>query len=124
MRKIKNYIKGSLSCISSEFLPVNNPSTGEIIAEVVLSNSEDFDLAVESSKKAFLEWSLYTPLKRSRIISKFKQNIEKDIENLAKLVSTEHGKTIEDSKGSVTRGLEIVEFSCSRLPPLPPAVIN
>ena len=51
-------------------------------------------------------------LKRSRIISKYKELIEKDLENIAKLVSIEHGKTLDDAKGSVTRGLEVVEFAC------------
>ena len=87
-------------------------NVGEKIAEVVLSDSQDFTETIESSEKAFEEWSHVTPLKRSRIISKYKENIEKNIENLAKLISQEHGKTLEDAKGSVIRGLEVVEFAC------------
>ena len=112
MKKIENYIDGSVLSFSPNFLNVNDPSTGDKIAEVVLSNSDDFQKTIESSEKAFLEWSQITPLKRSRIISKFKENIEKNIDSLAKLISLEHGKTLEDSKGSVIRGLEVVEFSC------------
>ena len=77
-----------------------------MIAEVVNSNDKDFEKLIESSKKGFKIWNDYTPLKRSRIISKFKNNIENNIDNLAKLVSLEHGKTIEDAKGSVIRGLK------------------
>jgi len=112
MKKINNYINGSISSNSQNYLDVHDPSTGEKIAEVVLSSSEDFQKTVECSEKAFQEWSLVTPLKRSRIISKYKENIEKSIDDLAKLISKEHGKTFEDSKGSVIRGLEVVEFAC------------
>ena len=68
-------------------------------------------MAIKSSKNAFLKWSEITPLKRSRILSKFKENIEKNLQLLAETVSKEHGKTIEDAKGSVIRGLEVVEFA-------------
>ncbi len=113
MKKIENYIDGkTTSGNSSEYLPVYDPSTGEVISEVVLSNKIDFENVLNSSNKAFTEWSQVTPLKRSRIISKYKEYIEKDLENIAKLVSLEHGKTLDDAKGSVTRGLEVVEFAC------------
>jgi len=113
MKKIDNFIHGKIVTAKSEkYLPVEDPSTGEIISEVTLSNQEDFNDTVISSLKAFEEWSQVTPLKRSRIISKYKELIEKDLENIAKLVSMEHGKTLEDAKGSVTRGLEVVEFAC------------
>ena len=113
MKKIENYIDGNIvKGNSSNYIPVDNPSTGEIISEVILSDSKDFDNAVNSSLRAFENWSQVTPLKRSRIISKYKEYIEKDLENLAKLVSLEHGKTFDDAKGSVTRGLEVVEFAC------------
>ena len=112
MKKIKNYINGSHVCFSSNYLDVTDPSKGEKIGEVVLSDSKDFEEAIKSSKNSFTEWSNITPLKRSRIISKYKNLIEKNIENLAKLISSEHGKTLEDAKGSVIRGLEVVEFAC------------
>ena len=112
MKKIENYINGNVLSFSKSFLNVNDPSIGEKSGEVVLSNSQDFDEVIKSSKKAFIEWSNTTPLKRSRVLSKYKELIEKNIENLAKLVSSEHGKTFEDAKGSVIRGLEVVEFSC------------
>ncbi len=112
MRKINNYINGSVSSISSNYLQVDDPSTGEKIAEVIMSNADDLNLALESSKKAFAEWSNFTPLKRSRVLSKYKEILEKNIELLAKIVSQEHGKTLDDAKGSVIRGLEVVEFAC------------
>ncbi len=110
--KIENYINGSLSSVSSRSIPVQDPSTGENISDVVMSNKEDFLKTISSSNEAFKSWSNETPLKRSRVLSKFKEIVEKNIEELAKIVSSEHGKTLEDAKGSVIRGLEVVEFAC------------
>ena len=112
MKKIKNYINGSKIGISDRYLDVYDPSKDEVIANVIISNQNDYNKTIESSKKAFLEWCQVTPLRRSRILSKYKEIIEKNISELAKLVSMEHGKTIEDAKGSVIRGLEVVEFAC------------
>ena len=110
MAKIENYIHGNKTSISKKTIDVYNPSTGEIISQVVSSDKNDFFQLIESSKKASLEWSRTTPLKRSRIISKYKNLIERNLNELAELVSMEHGKTLEDAIGSVTRGLEVVEF--------------
>tara|TARA_X000000950_G_C13899574_1_gene654366 strand:- start:873 stop:2360 length:1488 start_codon:yes stop_codon:yes gene_type:complete len=112
MSNIKNYINGNLTSVSNNFLDVYDPSIGEKISSVVLSNKEDFEICVKSSKHSQLTWSSETPLKRSRIISKYKELIEKNISTLAELVSKEHGKTLDDAKGSVIRGLEVVEFAC------------
>ncbi len=111
MKKIKNYISGKETSSSNSYLPVEDPSTGENISEVVLSNNTDFEIILDSSQKAFTSWSKETPLKRSRVLFKYKEIIEKNIDNLAKLISSEHGKTIDDAKGSVIRGLEVVEFA-------------
>ena len=112
MNKIENYINGKQQSISKEVKSVFNPATGEVIAEVVMSNVADFNEVIESSKKSQLEWANTTPLKRSRILAKYKTLIEDNINELAKLISREHGKTLEDAKGSLTRGLEVIEFSC------------
>ncbi len=112
MKKILNYINGSKKSLSKKELSVEDPSTGEQIANVVLSSHEDFKEALESSKTSQIEWSNTTPLKRSRILSKYKNLIEENIDELASIVSQEHGKTLADAKGSVTRGLEVVEFAC------------
>jgi len=111
MKKIENYINGVIKSFSTNYLSVEDPSKGEKIGDVVLSNEKDFQSIIESSKSGFDSWSKITPLKRSRVISSYKNIIEKNIENLAKLVSEEHGKTFEDAKGSVIRGLEVVEFA-------------
>ncbi len=110
--KIKNYINGNITAESNEYIPIHDPSTGEQINEVVLSNQNDLQAAISSAEVAFNEWSNITPLKRSRVLSKYKELIEKNVEELAKTVSREHGKTLDDAKGSVIRGLEVVEFAC------------
>ena len=112
MKKIANYINGNLTTSSNSFIDVFDPSTGEKISEVVNANKKDLDQAIEYAKIAQKQWSETTPLKRSRIISKYKNLIDANILDLAKLVSKEHGKTIEDAKGSIIRGLEVVEFAC------------
>ena len=109
---IKNFINGSYLSSSSEKLNIFNPSTGEQINQVVSSDNEDFQICVDSSNKAFLDWSKVTPLKRSRILSKYKNILEKNTDNLSRIISEEHGKTIEDAKGSLSRGIEVVEFAC------------
>jgi len=112
MNKIGNYIHGKITSNSKKELSVLNPSTGEEISKVTLSNADDFNNVIESSKKSQTVWSKTTPLKRSRIIAKYKTLVENNIQVLAELVSKEHGKTLEDAKGSVTRGLEVIEFAC------------
>ena len=112
MKKIHNYINGSQISFSERTLEVNDPSTGEVISEVVMSSNKDFDAVIHSSKKSQIDWANTTPLKRSRILSNYKTLIESNITELAELVSKEHGKTLADAKGSVTRGLEVVEFAC------------
>ncbi len=112
MNIIHNYINGKKISLSKKYSKVFDPSTGEQIANVVMSNSDDFQMALNSSKESQLEWANTTPLKRSRIISKYKNLIEDNIEELAKIICREHGKTFDDAIGSVTRGLEVVEFAC------------
>ncbi len=111
MKKISNYIHGKNLSFSEKKLPVFDPSNGEQISEVVLSDERDFKEIIKSSTAGFEIWKEFTPLKRSRILSKYKELIEKNIDILAKSVSKEHGKTLDDAKGSVIRGLEVVEFA-------------
>ncbi len=111
MKKIKNYINGNISSLSQKEKNIFNPSTGEVISKVILSNIDDFKSCLNNSIESQKEWAIQTPLKRSRVISKYKNIIENNIESLAKIVSEEHGKTIEDAKGSIIRGLEVVEFA-------------
>ena len=91
MNIIQNYIDGKSTSISKNYLDVDDPSTGEITSKVVLSNIDDFNKVIQSSKKSQINWANTTPLKRSRILSKYKNLIEENINLLAELVSKEHG---------------------------------
>ena len=112
MSKVLNYINGQKKGYSEKYIDVYDPSKGEKISEVIISGKEDFERVISSAKQSQVNWAETTPLKRSRIISKFKTLIEKNLEDIAKIVSIEHGKTLDDAKGSVIRGLEVVEFAC------------
>jgi malonate-semialdehyde dehydrogenase (acetylating)/methylmalonate-semialdehyde dehydrogenase len=91
---------------------VFNPATGEQSAEVKLASTKDMDKAIEASKTAFASWSKKPPLQRARVMFKFKEIIEKNFEELTRIIVSEHGKVFDDAKGEITRGLEVVEFAC------------
>ena len=113
MNLIEHYIDGKFfSGLSDKKGKIFNPATGNQESEVRLGSRADLDLAVEKAKKAFESWSNVPPLQRARIIFKFKELVEKNSDELTKLIVNEHGKVYEDAKGSLTRGLEVVEFAC------------
>jgi malonate-semialdehyde dehydrogenase (acetylating)/methylmalonate-semialdehyde dehydrogenase len=91
---------------------VFDPATGEQSAEVKLASTQDVDTTVEAAKIAFASWSKKPPLQRARVMFKFKEIIEKNFEELTKIIVLEHGKVFDDAKGEITRGLEVVEFAC------------
>ncbi|MDC3113125.1 CoA-acylating methylmalonate-semialdehyde dehydrogenase, partial [Pelagibacteraceae bacterium] len=97
--------------VSNLTTDIYNPATGEVISKSPCSNKKDFDKVIQSSIKGYQIWRDYTPLKRSRILSKYKDLILNNINKLAEIISMEHGKTFDDALGSLTRGLEVVEFS-------------
>jgi len=113
MNLIEHFIDGKIvSGTSDRKGKVFNPAIGKQESEVILGTKQDLDLAVQKAKKAFEKWSNVTPIQRARIIFKYKEIIEKNSDLLAKLIVSEHGKVYEDAKGSLTRGLEVVEFAC------------
>ena len=113
MKTIEHFISGkSFSGDSKRTGKVFNPATGEQSAEVKLASTKDVNIAVASAQKAFEAWSNKPPLQRARVMFKFKELIEKNSDELTKIIVAEHGKVYEDAKGSLTRGLEIVEYAC------------
>jgi malonate-semialdehyde dehydrogenase (acetylating)/methylmalonate-semialdehyde dehydrogenase len=92
--------------------PVFNPATGEQIGEVSLANGADVDAAVAAANAALPEWSAMPPLRRARIMFRFNELIQAHEDELAEMITSEHGKTIEDAKGDILRGREVVEFAC------------
>jgi malonate-semialdehyde dehydrogenase (acetylating)/methylmalonate-semialdehyde dehydrogenase len=113
MNIIEHFVNGkNFSGDSKRKSKVFNPATGEQTAEVKLASAKDLDFVVERAKKASFSWSKKPPLQRARVMFKFKELIEKNFEELTKIIVSEHGKVFDDAKGEVTRGLEVVEFAC------------
>ena len=102
----------TIAVISGRSQPVFNPATGAAIAEVGLGGIDEVNAAVASAKLAAPAWADTAPLKRARVLFKFKELIEKHHDDLAATITREHGKVFSDAKGEVVRGLEIVEFAC------------
>lgn len=97
---------------SARIAPVYNPALGAVASEVLLADASDVDAAVQSAHKAFGAWAETSPLRRARVMFKFKELIEKHHDDLAACITREHGKVFSDAKGEVVRGLEVVEFAC------------
>ena len=113
MQKINHYIDGiNFEGNSGKTSDVYNPATGEVSAKVCLANSNETKKAIDVAAKAFQGWASTPPLQRARILFKFKELIEKYADDLTMIIVQEHGKVYEDAKGSLTRGLEVVEFAC------------
>ena len=113
MNLIQHFINGKIIAGNSKRKgKVFNPATGDQKSEVNLGTKSDLNEAAEIAKKAFETWSLKPPIQRARIMFKFKELIEKNSDELTKMIVSEHGKVYEDAKGSLVRGLEVVEFAC------------
>jgi malonate-semialdehyde dehydrogenase (acetylating) / methylmalonate-semialdehyde dehydrogenase len=89
-----------------------NPATGEQQAQVLLAEPSDVDLAVQAAKRALPGWADASIARRTRVMFAFRDLLEGHVEELARIIASEHGKVVEDAKGEITRGLEVVEFAC------------
>ncbi|MDO9338347.1 MAG: CoA-acylating methylmalonate-semialdehyde dehydrogenase [Caulobacter sp.] len=113
MRDIQHFVNGhSLAGTSGRFGEVFNPNTGEVQARVALATPAELDDAVQAALKAHVGWSATNPQRRARVMFEFKRLVEANMQDLAELLSSEHGKVIADSKGDIQRGLEVIEFAC------------
>jgi malonate-semialdehyde dehydrogenase (acetylating)/methylmalonate-semialdehyde dehydrogenase len=113
VKRIEHYIDGRIVASNSERRQdVFDPATGAVSAQVSLASVDEVNAAVASASAAAPAWANMAPLKRARILSKFKGLIEKHHTDLATAITREHGKVLSDAMGEVTRGLEIVEFAC------------
>jgi malonate-semialdehyde dehydrogenase (acetylating)/methylmalonate-semialdehyde dehydrogenase len=97
---------------TDRFGPVFNPSTGQAIGRVPLGTAEDAGRAVEAAAAALPGWSETPAVERARVLFRFRERLAAEAESLARLVTREHGKTLAESRASVQRGLEMVEFAC------------
>jgi malonate-semialdehyde dehydrogenase (acetylating) / methylmalonate-semialdehyde dehydrogenase len=113
MRTINHFVGGQeVAGKSGRFGDVFNPATGEVQAKVALASKAEVDAAVKVAAAAFPKWSSTPPLIRARIMFRFKQLVEENMDAFAHIVTSEHGKVLSDARGSITRGLEVVEFAC------------
>jgi len=113
MRQISHFIDGAaVASASGRTGDVFNPNTGEVQAKVGLGTPDELELAVQSALRAQPAWAAVNPQRRARVMFEFKRLLEANMQALAELLSSEHGKVIADSKGDIQRGLEVIEFAC------------
>src|SRR4051794_24222395 len=113
LRTIGHRIGGGESTPSStRTAPVFDPATGEVQAEVVLADATDVDRAVRAARAAFETWGDVSVTRRARVMFKFRELVAAHADELARVISSEHGKVLADAKGEVIRGQEVVEYAC------------
>nr|WP_294847293.1 CoA-acylating methylmalonate-semialdehyde dehydrogenase [uncultured Sphingomonas sp.] len=112
MRSVAHFINGSSHSDSPRSADIWNPSHGEVQASVGLGTLTTLQKAVDAAKAAQPAWAATNPQRRARVMFKFRELIEQNMDNLAELLSSEHGKVIADARGDVQRGLEVIEYCC------------
>src|SRR6187401_122469 len=113
MREIGHFVGGKqVPGASGRQGDVFNPNTGEVQAKVALASKSEVEKAIANAQAAFPGWAATNPQRRARVLFKFLELIQAEYDDLARLLSAEHGKTFADSKGDIQRGLEVVEFAC------------
>ena len=113
LETLQHHIAGATTAGTSErTAPVYDPATGQVQRHVPLAEPADVDAAVAAAKRAFVEWSGVSVTRRARVMFKFRELINEHTDELARIISAEHGKTFDDAKGEVVRGMEVVEYAC------------
>ena len=112
MRDIAHFISGGAGGSAARFRDVFDPNTGQVQARVPLGGKAELDHAIAAAKAAQPAWAAVNPQRRARVMFAFKALVEAHIDELAHLLSSEHGKVVADAKGDVQRGLEVIEFCC------------
>ena len=111
MQELTHYIDGAhVKGTSGRFADVFNPATGDVQAKVPLASADELDRAVQIAAKAQPAWAAVNPQRRARVMMKFVNLLNRDMDKLAEALSREHGKTLPDAAGDVVRGLEVVEY--------------
>ncbi|MEI9979534.1 MAG: aldehyde dehydrogenase family protein [Edaphobacter sp.] len=112
LREVHHWVNGqTLAGASGRFGDVYNPATGELQARVALAASDEVATAVAAAAAAFPAWAAQPPLRRARVLFRFREIFEQRIDEVAQLLTSEHGKVFSDARGEATRGLEVVEFA-------------
>ena len=113
MRSVSHFIHGKAAPLAGARLSdIFDPSNGTVQAQVELATPAHLQKAIDSALQAQPEWAAINPQRRARVLFRYKELIEANIDDLAHLLSSEHGKVIADAKGDIQRGLEVVEFAC------------
>ncbi len=112
MRAIDHFVFGNRPAESTRFGDVFDPNNGQVQARVTLGDAAVLETAVQSALKAQPGWAATNPQRRARVMFEFKRLVEARMDELAHLLSSEHGKVIADSKGDIQRGLDVIEFCC------------
>jgi malonate-semialdehyde dehydrogenase (acetylating)/methylmalonate-semialdehyde dehydrogenase len=112
LRQVQHWINGQVVAgTSGRFGDVYNPARGKVQAKVALGSAEEVDAAVQAAAAAFPQWSAQPALRRARVLFRFREIFERRLDEVAALLTNEHGKVFSDAKGEATRGLEVVEFA-------------
>jgi malonate-semialdehyde dehydrogenase (acetylating) / methylmalonate-semialdehyde dehydrogenase len=112
LREVHHWVNGqTMRGTSGQLGDVYNPATGRVQAKVALATSAEVDLAVAAAARAFPAWSAQPALRRARVLFRFREIFERRLDEVAALLTSEHGKVFSDAKGEATRGLEVVEFA-------------
>ena len=113
MRQVHHFIAGTHEAGSDTRTgDIFDPGTGQVQAQVCLGTPADLDQAVQAALAAQPDWAATNPQRRARVMFRFKELLEANMDELAELLSSEHGKVVADSKGDIQRGLEVIEFAC------------
>ena len=112
-RELEHFIGGTrVAGTGGRAGDVYNPATGDIAARVPLASKEETARAIASARAAFPAWAATPPLLRARVMFRFKEALDRHIDDLARIITSEHGKVLSDARGEVVRGIEVVEFAC------------
>ena len=112
MQQIGHYRNGRVEAGNGATGDVFNPATGELTGKVAMGGAAEGDAAVKAAMAAWPGWAATPPLRRARVMFKFKETLERDAKRVAAVITAEHGKLLSDAEGEVQRGIEVVEFAC------------
>ncbi len=112
LERLPMWIGGKpVAALTTRYGEVTNPATGEVVRHVPLANAADVEAAVAAAAAAWPMWRAAPPLRRARILMRFRELMNEQRKDLAKIITQEHGKTLTDAEGEVTRGIEVIEFA-------------
>ena len=112
MRVIDHFIAGGAPTGERRLGDVFDPNNGGVQAQVRLGTAADVDLAVEAALAAQPAWAAANPQRRARVMFRFRELVEAEMDSLARVLASEHGKVVSDARGEIQRGLDVIEFCC------------